>query len=145
MKYFILTRKNVMSLLLAYLSLCYLAGESRAAVDVISTPDSGQVPDAEVDARGVVHIAFVKGDNAFYARFGDNGKTFGKPVVTTRRRIPSILPTCFAGRISPSVRMAGSMSFGIPMVTNGNFLRINGVFFIRIWTPAKANFPNRSI
>jgi hypothetical protein len=81
MKYFILNRQKVLSMLFSSLSLCMLSVDSNAAVDVISTPDSGQVPDAEVDSRGAIHLAYVKGDNAFYARSSDNGKTFSTPVV----------------------------------------------------------------
>ena len=49
-------------------------------VQVVRTPNNGAVPDAEVDKSGTVHVAFVAGQDAFYAASGDNGKTFSTPL-----------------------------------------------------------------
>ena len=61
------------------------AGASHgAAVEVIRVPDGGTYPQAQVDRRGRIHLAYVKGDPAradcFYVRSDDAGKTFSKPV-----------------------------------------------------------------
>ena len=48
-------------------------------IEIISPPNNGQVPDAEIDAKGTVHVAYVVGENAFYAK-SDDGKTFTDPL-----------------------------------------------------------------
>jgi hypothetical protein len=53
---------------------------AKNSVSVVSTPNSGEVPDAEVDSKGVIHVAFVKGENAFYSKSTDAGRTFSNPV-----------------------------------------------------------------
>src|SRR6185503_19204800 len=48
-------------------------------VQVISTPEKGEVPDAEIDEKGTVHVAYVLREEAFYAK-SEDGKTFSKPL-----------------------------------------------------------------
>lgn len=38
------------------------------------------VPDAEVDQRGVIHVAYLSDGNVFYVRSADEGTTFSKPI-----------------------------------------------------------------
>jgi hypothetical protein len=49
-------------------------------VQVVSTPNNGAVPDAEIDKVGAVHVAFVAGQDAFYVKSSDSGKTFSPPL-----------------------------------------------------------------
>jgi hypothetical protein len=49
---------------------------AREPVRVVATPDHGEVPDAEVDGNGTIHVAYVKGENAFYSKSDDDGKSF---------------------------------------------------------------------
>src|SRR5690606_11330577 len=58
------------------------------AVRVAQTPDGGEVPDAEVEASGAIHLAFVKGEDAYYAKSDDGGTSFTQPL-----RINSTLGT----------------------------------------------------
>src|SRR5436190_4211541 len=48
-------------------------------VRVVHTPNGGEVPDAEVGANGAIHIAFVKGEDAYYVESDDGGKSFSQP------------------------------------------------------------------
>lgn len=72
---------------MAQLALCWhlLASGLCAAiaaerVHVAQTPGDGSVPDAEIDDKGTVHVAYVAGQDAFYAKSIDGGKTFGAPL-----------------------------------------------------------------
>jgi hypothetical protein len=49
-------------------------------VRVVSPPEQGEVPDAEIDRDGTIHIAYVVGENAYYASSRDNGETFSAPI-----------------------------------------------------------------
>lgn len=51
-----------------------------AKVIPISTPDGGAVPDAEVDDQGAIHLAYVRGEDAFYRRSTDDGKSWSEPL-----------------------------------------------------------------
>jgi len=64
------------------LALVLATGQAHAAnrVQVISTPEKGQVPDAEVDREGIIHIAYVAGKDAWYVNSSDEGKTFSMPL-----------------------------------------------------------------
>jgi hypothetical protein len=48
-------------------------------VRLVRVPGGGAVPDAEVDAQGGIHLAFVTGENLFHTRSTDGGKTFAPP------------------------------------------------------------------
>jgi hypothetical protein len=50
------------------------------AVRLVHTPNGGEVPDAEIVASGAIHIAFVKGEDAYYAKSNDGGKSFSQPL-----------------------------------------------------------------
>src|SRR6266478_3947520 len=64
--------------LVALLSpLCPFAAER---VQVIPTPGNGQVPDAEVDRGGAIHVAYVSRNDAWYVKSTDTGKTFTTPI-----------------------------------------------------------------
>jgi hypothetical protein len=50
------------------------------SIRLVHTPNGGEVPDTEVDANGAIHVAFVKGEDAYYAKSDDGGKSFSKPL-----------------------------------------------------------------
>lgn len=54
-------------------------GSAGERVQVLKTPAGGEVPDAEVDESGTIHVVYVKGENAFYAKTAD-GMTFTEPL-----------------------------------------------------------------
>jgi hypothetical protein len=54
-------------------------GSVSESVRVLKTPSGGEVPDAEIDVSGTIHVAYVKGDNAFYAKSVE-GNEFTEPV-----------------------------------------------------------------
>jgi hypothetical protein len=49
-------------------------------VTVVSTPDGGAVPDAEVAPDGAVHVAYAKGNDMFYVLTKDDGATWSAPL-----------------------------------------------------------------
>jgi|SRR6266850_264911 len=57
-----------------------LSGFAAERVQVVSTPNNGQVPDAEIDLKGTIHVAYVSGQEAFYVSSSDEGKTFSGPL-----------------------------------------------------------------
>lgn len=48
-------------------------------VKILNTPGGGEVPDAEIDDSGAIHVVYVKGENAFYAKSVD-GESFAEPL-----------------------------------------------------------------
>ncbi len=51
-----------------------------ADVRTVALPGGGIAPDAAVDSKGVVHVAFGRDSNAYYVRSADNGRTFSSPI-----------------------------------------------------------------
>ena len=49
-------------------------------MQIIPAPDKALVPDVVVDAKGVLHMVYGLGDDAWYVRSLDNGGTFSPPV-----------------------------------------------------------------
>ncbi len=46
---------------------------------LVRVPGGGAVPDAEVDARGVIHLAYVTGENLLYTCSTDGGHFIATP------------------------------------------------------------------
>jgi hypothetical protein len=51
-----------------------------ADVRSVAIPGGGVAPDAAVDSKGVTHIVFGRGSDAYYTRSTDNGKTLSAPL-----------------------------------------------------------------
>jgi hypothetical protein len=49
-------------------------------VRVVHLPNAALAPDVMMDGAGVVHMVYGLGDNAWYVRSTDNGRTFSPPV-----------------------------------------------------------------
>lgn len=64
--------------------LCVLVSPVRlhaaGSVRVIQTPNGGIVPDAEIDSQGVIHLAYVSGEDVYYIKSYDRGKRFSTPI-----------------------------------------------------------------
>ena len=63
--------------------LCLLARTPSPAlgkVNIFPPPEGGSVPDAEIDSAGVIHLAYVKGNDLYYVKSADEGKTFSAPL-----------------------------------------------------------------
>jgi hypothetical protein len=73
----------IFGFLLCFLSLGLSAAESEG-VKLVRTPDAGIQPQAVVDAKGVVHLIYYKGDSGggdiFYVRQEPGQDTFSKPI-----------------------------------------------------------------
>ena len=66
-------------MLLLASSVC-LPNFAASKVRVVATPGDGAVPDAETDGKGAVHLAYVFGEDVFYAKSTDSGNSFSKPI-----------------------------------------------------------------
>src|SRR5678815_2396671 len=73
------------------------AADPADRVQVAQTPADGQVPDAEVDAKGTVHVAYVAGQDAYYVKSTDKGKTFSEPIRINSERGTVHPPNMFRG------------------------------------------------
>ena len=67
-------------LYLSFFGLQLCVASAVESVQVARTPGDGAVPDAEIDGNGTVHVVYVAGQDAFYAKSTDSGKTFGAPM-----------------------------------------------------------------
>ncbi|MCY2950929.1 MAG: sialidase family protein [Planctomycetota bacterium] len=64
----------------ALLTILFTLPSFAADVKIIPLPDGALVPDVLVDKRHIVHLVYGLGDNAYYTRSIDNGKTFSDPI-----------------------------------------------------------------
>ena len=51
-----------------------------ASVRIIPVPNGGITPDAVVDDKGVVHLAYFRDDDVYYIRSEDNGQSFSESI-----------------------------------------------------------------
>ncbi|MCA9211639.1 MAG: hypothetical protein KDB27_01120 [Planctomycetales bacterium] len=49
-------------------------------VRVVTVPNGGIVPDAEVDSRGVIHLTYFANNDVWYTSSSDDGQTFRDPI-----------------------------------------------------------------
>jgi len=54
-------------------------GGGSASVRIVRVPSGGAVPDAVVDPGGVIHAAYVRANDVWYAGSPDGGRTWGIP------------------------------------------------------------------
>jgi hypothetical protein len=94
-------RPSALSILVYTLILiCSLTCNSASAADsvrIVATPGNGQVPDAEIDGDGNIHLAYVAGDNVYYVMSKDSGKTFSNPIRVNTRPDTAHPPHTFRG------------------------------------------------
>ena len=68
------------TIIAAVLSVSIVGASPDDRVFLAATPERGEAPDAEIGPDGTIHLAYVKGENAFYVRSEDGGKTFSAPL-----------------------------------------------------------------
>lgn len=73
-------RVPVVVAMLAASAFCAATEDPALAVRIVRIPDKALVPDVAVDAKGVLHMVYGLGDNAYYVRSTDDGQTFTAPV-----------------------------------------------------------------
>jgi hypothetical protein len=74
-----------------------LAGERSAdRVRVVILPGNGSVPDAELDADGVVHVAYIADNDVYYVRSTDGGDSF-EPAIRVNSEAGFALGGAFRG------------------------------------------------
>jgi hypothetical protein len=80
------SRVHALSVFAALVLACTIstADDAKTPVTVLQTPDGGIQPQAAIDASGVIHLLYFKGDPAagdlYYARLEPGQATFSKPV-----------------------------------------------------------------
>ena len=79
------------------LALLVLVTALNAAEVVVSTPNGGAVPDAEVAADGAVHLAYVKDHDVFYVKSADSGATWSVPLAVNSEHGTAHPPNTFRG------------------------------------------------
>ena len=63
------------------LMLCLLATPVWTHAESVTViPTGGTVPDAQIDSRGVIHLVYLAGEDVFYVKSSDRGKTFSAPI-----------------------------------------------------------------
>ena len=94
------------------------AGNALPDVRVVPLPEGSLVPDVMMDARGVLHMVYGLGDDAWYVRSADNGRTFSSPVkVNTAGKV-----TLTMGERGPKLALGQG-----GMLTNAR---------VRVWEPS---------
>jgi len=87
-------------------------------VRVVPLPEGALVPDVMMDGAGVLHMVYGLGDDAWYVRSADNGRTFSSPVkVNTVGKV-----TLTMGERGPKLALGQ-----LTMLTNAR---------IRVWEPS---------
>lgn len=102
----------ILSLLLAALSVVAFAGQP---IELASgtTPQHPQQPQIAVDTSGGIHVVYGVGDQIFYSRSNDSGKSFSKPAA-----LPQLISSMSLGmRRGP--RIAAGNGF-ICVIANGS-------------------------
>jgi len=88
-------------------------------VRVVHLPEGALVPDVMMDSAGVLHMVYGLGDDAWYVRSADNGRTFSSPVkVNTVGKV-----TLTMGERGPKL----ALGQGAMLTTNSRF---------RVWQPS---------
>ena len=107
--------RKALSLLLSALLFTVSCSPSPPTVRVVSVPDEGIAPDVEVGADGALHVAYVAGDDVYYATSSDGGLTFGQPL-----RVNSEPGTSFAGAFrGPDLTLGQNGRVHVIWYTNG--------------------------
>lgn len=133
---------------LSMLTLGVLAGPTRADagdVEVIQTPHEGIAPDAEVDGRGVIHLVYVSGEDVYYVRSSDRGKTFSPPI-----RVNSEPGTAYGGKYrGPDIAVGKKGRVHVVWYTNAYQRKLPkdqwGVFYTRLNASGTAFEPARNL
>jgi hypothetical protein len=134
-------------LLIFLLSLLVSPVRTHAAgsVQVIQTPNEGIVPDAEIDHQGVIHLAYVSGEDVYYVKSSDRGKSFSTPI-----RVNTEAGTTFGGRYrGPDIAIGQEGRIHVIWYTNAYQRRLPedqwGVFYSYLNVSKTAFVPARNL
>ncbi|MBI4530491.1 MAG: exo-alpha-sialidase, partial [Candidatus Latescibacteria bacterium] len=119
----------------------YAAGN----VQVIQTPNGGIVPDAEVDGRGVIHLAYVSGEDVYYVKSSDRGKSFSPPI-----RVNTEAGTAYGGAYrGPDIAVDRERQIHVIWYTNGYQRKLPvdqwGVFYTHMDASKRGFVPARNL
>ncbi|MSS70692.1 MAG: exo-alpha-sialidase [Candidatus Latescibacteria bacterium] len=141
--------KTGMLVFLWMLTLGVLANPTQASADgsvqVIQTPNEGIVPDAEVDGRGVVHLVYVSGEDVYYVKSSDQGKSFSPPI-----RVNAEAGTAYGGKYrGPDIAVGKKGQVHVVWYTNAYQRKLPkdqwGVFYAHLNTSGTAFEPARNL
>ena len=109
-------------------------------VRVVATPGQGEVPDAELDADGTIHVAYVKGENAFYSKSDNDGKSFSSPLRINADENTVHPPNMFRG---PDLALGKNRRIHVILYSNGYQRKLPqnewGVFYSHL-DPGQSSF-----
>jgi hypothetical protein len=109
------------------------------AVTAARLPDGGIVPDVALDGRGVLHLVYGSGMDAWYAQSGDYGRTFGAPV-----RLNTRLGTVTVGG-ERGPKIAIGKDGVIHVAWQGHYQKGGGVWVTRSVDGGKTFAPERNV
>jgi hypothetical protein len=115
--------------------------ETRAAahVEVVHLPQGGVVPDIALDGRGVLHIVYGKGMDAYYTQSADGGKTLRAPVRLNRRP----MTVTVGGERGPKLALGKD---GVILVLwQGHYQKGGGIWVTRSTDGGRTFAPERNI
>lgn len=114
-------------------------------VQIVRLPAGSTAPDAEMDAKGVLHVAYFSSDNVFYVNSSDAGATFSEPL-----RINSEAVTAQAGMFrGPDLALGADGTVHVVWFTNAYQRKLPkdqwGVHYARLPVGARAFEPARNL
>ena len=134
------------TLCVVLLLVSFLAAPAAERVQVVRTPGNGSVPDAEIDQAGTVHVAYVVGQDAFYAKSTDAGKTFTTPLRINSEAGSVHPPNMFRG---PDVALGKGGRVHVVWYGNGYQRKLPkeewGVFYSYLDTAQTSFAPTRNL
>ncbi|NCO34991.1 MAG: exo-alpha-sialidase [Armatimonadetes bacterium] len=105
----------------------------------VRVPNSGLVPEAVCDAKGILHLAYGIGNEAYYVQSNDAGKTFSAPVLLNRR----------SGTVTVGGERGPKLAVGkdgvIHVVWLGHYQRGGGVWYTRSTDSGRTFEPERNL
>ena len=108
-------------------------------VHVVHLPEGTLVPDVAMDGAGVLHMVYGLGDDAWYVRSADNGRTFSPPVrVNTEGKV-----TLKMGERGPKLAVSRASS---PRFEGGTPLTRESIHVVWAdqWSPGVKVYPRYS-
>ena len=122
-----------------------LWAENAERVKVVQIAQSGEVPDAEVGTAGDIHLAYVVGQNLYYVKSGDEGKTFSRPI-----RVNSEAGTVTSGKFrGPDLALGQNRQVHMIWYTTANQRKLpkdqHGVYYSQLGPAKKAFLPSRNL
>ncbi|MBI4454502.1 MAG: hypothetical protein HY644_01240 [Acidobacteria bacterium] len=127
----------------AFLFLLFLSRgmtvQGDAAVRTIRTPHGAETPEALLDSKGILHLAYGLGNDAYYVQSRDGGRTFTNPVRLNQR----VSTVTVGGERGP--KLALGKDGMIHVVWLGHYQRGGGIWYTRSFNNGRAFEKERNL